>query len=63
MTAIAAVALLLVAALSSPRLRQQLVTTASAPRTLTADAILASAAVKIREANVVVEFPQHAAGR
>lgn len=61
MTAIAAVALLLAAALFLPRLRQQLVS-ASATRTLTADAILASAAAKLREANIVVEFP-NAAGR
>jgi hypothetical protein len=57
MTALAAVALLAIAALLSPRLRQQHVAPASAPRTLTADAILATAAAKLREANVVVQLP------
>ena len=58
MTALAAVALLIVAVIVSKRLRQP-----PDDHTLSVEAILASAAAKLRAANVVVEFPHHAAGR
>lgn len=55
MTAIAIVAALALAALFNPKLRQQ---TLASPRTVTPNAIFAAVAAKLREANVVVEFPQ-----
>jgi hypothetical protein len=55
MAALIAVAILIAAALLSKRLRQP-----PDDHTLSVDAILATAAAKLRAANVVVEFPNAA---
>ena len=58
MTALVAIAALIVAALIAPKLQQPNMAPARKPGSLSADAIFAGVAAKLREANTVIEFPQ-----